>query len=152
MQMKEPSAASRLVLNRNYSGTEHGLSKFPYIRDTRRTVGLSGFRMTHEMMMGGPGHEATGPKFSDTIGLGGYNFDVKPGAGFGAANGGPRALPGYMWDAKTNTGLAGHAKPFYFPLRVVTVDGAPNVLAAGKTGAFTFAANTAARVHTGEWK
>ena len=45
-------------------------------------------------------------------GLGAYNFDVKPGEGMGAANGGPRRLPDYMWNFTTNKGLAGHAKPF----------------------------------------
>lgn len=42
-------------------------------------------------------------------------------------------------------GLAGHAAPFYFPLRALTVEGAPNVLTAGKTIAMSFAANTGAR-------
>ena len=69
----------------------------------------------------------------------------------GAANGGPRRLPGYMWNFTSNTGLAGHAAPFTFPLRAITVDGAPNVLTAGKTIAMTFAANTAAREHLDEW-
>ena len=56
-----------------------------------------------------------------------------------------------MWNATTNTGLAGHAAPFYFPLRALTVEGAPNVLTAGKTIAMSFAANTAAREHLDEW-
>jgi hypothetical protein len=144
-----PSA--RLIINRNYSGTGNGLTKFFYVRDTRRSVGLGGFRLTHEMMMSGPGHPGTGVAFEDTVGLGDYNFDVKPGAGMGAANGGPRRLPGYMWNFTSNKGLSGHAAPFSFPLRALTVDGAPNVLTAGKTIAMTFAANTAAREHLDEW-
>lgn len=56
-----------------------------------------------------------------------------------------------MWNFSTGHGLSGHAAPFSFPLRALTVDAAPNVLVAGKTAALTFAANTAARVHTGEW-
>ena len=56
-----------------------------------------------------------------------------------------------MWNFTSNTGLAGHAAPFTFPLRAITVNGAPNVLTAGKTIAMTFAANTAAREHLNEW-
>lgn len=142
---------ARLVMNRGYSGTGNGLAKFFYVRDTRRSVGLGGFRLTHEMMMAGPGRPGTGVPFGDSIGLGDYNFDVKPGQGYGAANGGPRRLPPYMWNFSSNTGLAGHAAPFSFPLRALTVEGAPNVLTAGKTIAMTFAANTAAREHLDEW-
>ena len=75
----------------------------------------------------------------------------QPGAGWGASNGGPRRLPSYMWNESTDTGLAGHAAPFYFPLRALTVDGAPNVLTAGKVIAMSFAANTGAREHLDEW-
>jgi hypothetical protein len=142
----------RFVLNRQYSGTTTGLVKFPYIRDTKRVArGLNGFRMTHEMMMANQSR-STGPIFHDAVGVGNYNFDVKPGAGYGAANGGKRKLPSYMWNFTTNTGLAGHAAPFYFPFRALTVEGAPNVLTAGKTLAMTYAANTAARVHSNEWR
>ena len=121
-------------------------SRDRYIRESRRAVGLGGFRLLTSMMR--KGHVEA---FNDTIGLGGYNFDVKPGAGFGAANGGPRRLPEYMWNRTTKTGLAGHAAPFYFPFRALTVEGCPNVLAAGKTIAMSFAANTAAREHLDEW-
>eukprot|EP01047_Picozoa_sp_COSAG01_P001830 COSAG01_NODE_45_length_32100_cov_28.037218_7_plen_133_part_00 len=64
----------RLVLSRNYSGTTNGLAKFFYVRDTRRAVGLDGFRLRHDMMMKGPGHSSSGTVFADAIGLGGYNF------------------------------------------------------------------------------
>lgn len=57
-----------------------------------------------------------------------------------------------MWNAATNTGLAGHAAPYFFPFRALTVAGTPNVLTVGKTLAMTFAANTAAREHANEWR
>jgi hypothetical protein len=66
----------RLVLSRNYSGTTNGLAKFFYVRDTRRAVGLDGFRLRHDMMMKGPGHSSSGTVFADAIAIGGYNFDV----------------------------------------------------------------------------
>ena len=146
-----PAGPDRIVLNRRYSGSGTGLAKFFYVRDTRRAIGLGGFRLTHEMMQSAPAHPGTGVPFEDAVGLGSYNFDVKPGDGMGAANGGPRRLPGYMWNFTSNSGLSGRAAPFSFPLRALTVRGAPNVLAAGKTIAMTYAANTAAREHLDEW-
>lgn len=64
---------SHLVLNRNYSGTVNGLSKFPYVRDTRRAVGLSGFRLLTHMMRAN-GSTSYGERFPDRVGVGGYNF------------------------------------------------------------------------------
>jgi hypothetical protein len=146
--------AHRFRLNSEYSGTGNGLVKFPYIRDTRRAVGLDGFRLNHTMQMAAAAaltDPKFGPHFHDAVGLGSYNFDIKPGSGYGSSNGGARRLPGYMWNFTSNTGLSGHAAPFYFPFRALTVAGAPNVLAAGKTIAMTYAANTAAREHADEW-
>ena len=65
---------SHLVLNRNYSGTLNGLSKFPYVRDTRRAVGLNGFRLLTHHMMRANGSTRYGERFADRVGLGGYNF------------------------------------------------------------------------------
>ena len=146
----DPALAQHFSLNKTLSGSFSGLVKFPYLRDTRRAVGLGGFRLNHTDMQAA-GSRKTGVVFTDAVGLGSYNFDVKPGNGYGAANGGPRRLPSYMWNFSSNTGLAGHAAPFYFPLRALTVQRAPNVLSAGKTIAMTFAANTAAREHLDEW-
>lgn len=57
-----------------------------------------------------------------------------------------------MWNFTSNAGLAGHAaQGFTFPFRAVAVEGAPNVLTAGKTISMTYAANTAAREHLDEW-
>jgi hypothetical protein len=40
----------RLALNRAVSGTEHGLSKMVYWRDTRRAVGVDGFKLLHTQL------------------------------------------------------------------------------------------------------
>lgn len=76
MQVKVPDVQSRLILNRSatYSNTTHGLSKFPYLRDTRRAIGPSGFRLTTSGMKAGSGHPHTGPRWNDTIGLGGCEW------------------------------------------------------------------------------
>ena len=41
--------------------------------------------------------------------------------------------------------------PYYLPFRALTVQGAPNLLVAGKTMAQSFYANAATRLHPEEW-
>ena len=41
--------------------------------------------------------------------------------------------------------------PYYIPFRALTVDGAPNMLVAGKLMATSFFANAAMRLHPEEW-
>ena len=57
---------TRLVLNRDAPGTAHGLSKFPYFRDTRRAIGIGGFRLTHAPLRDVQG--VTGTEFYDSVG------------------------------------------------------------------------------------
>lgn len=139
---------SQLVLNRMHSGTVHGLTKFPYLRDTRRAVGLEGFRMDHTTMDDKNGTRKVGYRFSDTVALGSYAFDIHPGDGYGAGRSSKCKLPSYL----SSSGRVGpQGVPFYVPFRALTVRDVPNMLTAGKTMAMTFWANTAAREHPGEW-
>jgi hypothetical protein len=43
----DASWPARLVINRTTSGTLHGLSKMVYWRDTRRAIGIDGWRLMH---------------------------------------------------------------------------------------------------------
>jgi hypothetical protein len=60
-----------LSLNYTAPGTLTGLTKMPYLRDTRRSVGINGFRLTYDPLndivngtsQGGP----TGYRFPDTV-------------------------------------------------------------------------------------
>ena len=70
----DPSWPSRLVLNRTTSGTAHGLSKFVYLRDTRRAMGVDGYRLTHPPLRDVPGR--TGVHFNDSVAMGDYNDDT----------------------------------------------------------------------------
>lgn len=48
-QLKEHASdpiLGKITMNRTALGTCHGLSKFPYIRDTRRSIGVGDFLMT----------------------------------------------------------------------------------------------------------
>eukprot|EP00750_Incisomonas_marina_P001552 INCI1132.3.p1 GENE.INCI1132.3~~INCI1132.3.p1 ORF type:complete len:495 (+),score=74.00 INCI1132.3:469-1953(+) len=67
---------SRLVLNRNFSGTSHGLSKMPYLRDTRRAVGIDGFRAQQASQTpASGGGTGAGEYFNDTVAFGNYPSD-----------------------------------------------------------------------------
>jgi len=39
--------ADRIILNRTASRTGHGLSKWPYLRDSRRGIGIDNFRLQY---------------------------------------------------------------------------------------------------------
>jgi hypothetical protein len=67
--------AGRLTLNKTVSGTEHGLSKMVYWRDTRRAVrGVGGFQLTHPPLRDTMGN--TGIHFNDSVAIGDYNDDT----------------------------------------------------------------------------
>jgi len=128
--------APRLTLNTTVSGTGTGLSKFPYLRDTRRGIGLDGFRLYYAPLdYNNASEPRAGFRFNDTVALGNYNDDTHK---MGICN-----YPPYVYVHDT--------KPYYIPFRALTVDGAPNLLVAGKTMSQTFHANSATRLHPSEW-
>ena len=104
-----------------------GLSQVPYIRDTRRSIGVDGFRLnsTH---LSEPAH------FNDNVALGDYIY-------FDAHN---------MHDCKPLQ-YDGALKPYYIPLRALTNVKYANLLVAGKTMSQTNAANAATRFHPVEF-
>ena len=70
-----PDMEPRLVMNRNASGTQTGLAKAPYLRDTRRSIGLGGFRMIHAAQVAAPGRRQYGLPYNDTVALANYTSD-----------------------------------------------------------------------------
>ncbi len=132
-----PSAidSRRIVLNSQVLGTGHGLAKLPYIRDTRRSIGIDGFLLRFADLSG-PAAQLTGTQFNDRIALGAYPADV-------------HALdncdtPSYIVSAHDTL-------PFYIPFRALTNNQLDNFLVAGKTMAQSFLANSATRLHPIEW-
>jgi len=128
-----------LIMSQFEAGTEYGLSKMPYLRDTRRPVsGINGFRLLHSDLAGftleAPPH--TGLKFNDTIAIGYYPVDIH----FSKCG---NTIPSYL----KNTTIA----PYYIPFRALTVGEIPNLIVAGKTMAQSFHANAATRLHPEEW-
>ena len=112
------------------SGTASGLAKLPYVRDTRRSVGLNGFVLRSDDL-------SAATRFADRVGIGDYiYFDVHAMQGCA-----PPKFP------------AAPLQPYYLPLRALTTSAAnaTNLLVAGKTMAQTQAANAATRLHPVEW-
>jgi hypothetical protein len=116
-------------------GTGHGLAKLPYIRDTRRAIGLDGFVLRFADLSG-PAAQRTGTVFPDRIALGAYPADIHPVS--------TCSMPDYA--------VAAHdTLPFSIPFRALTHRDLSNVLVAGKTMAQSFLANSATRLHPIEW-
>ena len=130
----------QITLNGEVLGTGHGLAKLPYIRDTRRSVGVGGFLLKFEDLIapveGGRLTRRTGTEFPDRVALGAYPADIHP-------------LVGCKYPEHVHVNHP--TMPFYLPLRALTNDGFANLMVAGKTMAQTFVANSATRLHPIEW-
>ncbi|WP_425398653.1 FAD-dependent oxidoreductase [Aeoliella sp.] len=116
-------------------GTTHGLSKVPYVRDTRRSIGLDGFVLEFRHLSG-PAEQKTGTRFDDRVALGAYAADIHP-------------LADCKYPAATRADS--HTLPYYLPYRALTNRDFDNLLVAGKTMAQTFLTNSATRLHPSEW-
>lgn len=119
----------------NVFGTGTGLSKMPYLRDTRRSVGLNDFVLKFTDLAASEPKDVTGEQFADRVGIGSYVADFH---GLNTCK-----LPNYM--NKSNT------LPFFIPFRALTNKAFDNLLVAGKTMAQSFHANAATRLHPIEW-
>lgn len=130
----------QITLAGDVFGTRHGLAKLPYIRDTRRSIGVGGFLLTFADLTakfeGGKLLRPTGTAFPDRVALGAYPADIHPLVGY--------EYPPYLHENHPTL-------PFYVPLRALTNDGYDNLMVAGKTMAQTFLANSATRLHPIEW-
>jgi hypothetical protein len=134
-QAPEGIAPERITLEGQVLGTGHGLAKLPYIRDTRRSIGLDGFVLRFEDLTG-PAGSKTGTIFPDRIALGAYPADIHPVS--------TCRMPAYA--------VAAHdTLPFTIPFRALTHRDLSNLLVAGKTMAQSFLANSATRLHPIEW-
>jgi len=102
-------------------GTDHGLSKMPYVRDTRRSVGMNGFRLLYPDLASSPNTSSpTATHFPDTIAIGDYLYaDMHHMATC------EPFYPSYLGNASV--------KPFYIPYRALTNQDFTNLLVAGKT-------------------
>jgi hypothetical protein len=113
-----------------------GLSRFPYLRDTRRSIGLDDFVLPGSAFVG-PASQVTGTVYDDRVAIGAYPFDFRTLDNC--------AMPAYAREPYP------HTLPYFIPFRALTSRDVPNLLVAGKTMAQSTLANTATRLHPTEW-
>jgi hypothetical protein len=120
----------------NMMDTGKGLAKFPYIRGTRRIIGLDHFRLMSRYFVDtvNPENPPTSYRFFDSVGIGNYAVDIHP--------------------IKNSAGISPSlekAAPFYIPYRALASANVRNLLVAGKLIATTYITNAAYRLHPVEW-
>ncbi|MBD2103291.1 FAD-dependent oxidoreductase [Leptolyngbya sp. FACHB-261] len=129
-------------------GTEHGLSRYPYIREGRRIVGRvsgsypQGFTIYETDISQKPSDLNRGRPylFYDAVGVSQYPIDFH-----GCIDEQFAALPG-------NTSVAqAPSYPFQIPLRALIPQEVENLLAGNKNIATSHISNAAYRVHPVEW-
>lgn len=126
---------NRLALEPSVAGTENGLSKIPYLRDSRRSVGNGDFMLTKSDLTFYY-KRRLGLNFTDSIALGDYFYaDIH-----GIFN---CIYPDYVNQPNISA--------YTIPFRALTNKDFDNLLVAGKTMAQTFMANAATRLHPMEW-
>lgn len=119
-----------LMLRPDVMGTGDGLSKFPYIRESRRLRARS--RVVEQDIVQ---EYQDGPRarwFPDSVGIGFYMVDIHP---CGANERGRMMMP----------------RPFQVPMGTLVPRGVDNLLAAGKSLGVTHLTNGAFRLHPIEW-
>jgi hypothetical protein len=139
MKARTPaSSAGRITIGTEITGTASGLSKFPYLRTTRRSIGLNNFKLTSADFIPESSTGRTGRVFGDRVALANYALDIHPITTSSCA--GAAGSP-VTW----------HPYPFYIPFRALTNRDTQNLLVAGKTIAQSFWASTATRLQPEEF-
>ncbi|MCS7023181.1 MAG: FAD-dependent oxidoreductase [Bryobacteraceae bacterium] len=120
-----------LRLRADVMDTPDGLSKHPYIRESRRLIPARGRVVEQDIVA----EYQNGPRarwFDDSVGVGFYMVDIHP---CGANERGRMMMP----------------KPFQIPLQALIPQRVRNLLAAGKNLGVTHLTNGAFRLHPVEW-
>lgn len=117
--------------------TATGLAKFPYIRDSRRSIGVDNFILSAANIRPETPQSLTGTQFKDRLALGAYVMDFHPGICSTVA-------PDYV--KHTDDTL-----PYFIPLRAFTNRDVSNLILSGKNLAVSYAASSATRLHVPEF-
>ncbi len=127
-----------LRLRPDIVGTEDGLAKYPYIRESRRIKAEFTVTENHigtaarAKLTGKPAAEVTAEPFPDSVGIGHYNIDLHPSSGG----------DNYIDFA---------ARPFQIPLGALLPRRIENLLPACKNLGVTHLTNGCYRLHPVEW-
>jgi hypothetical protein len=127
-----------LRLRPDIVGTEDGLAKYPYIRESRRIkaeLTITELHVGTEARMKATGKsaaEVTAAEFADSVGIGSYSIDLHPSSG---------------GDNYIDFG----ARPFQIPLGALIPRRVENMLPANKNIGTTHVTNGCYRLHPVEW-
>ncbi|CAF1265342.1 unnamed protein product [Didymodactylos carnosus] len=120
-----------LLRQLNMTGTCHGLAKLPYLRESRRSIGIDNFLM-NITTISGHARDLVGYIFDDRIAIGAYDVDIHSIA--------KCKYPPYIYQKYD-------ILPFFIPLRSLTNRDIDNLIVVGKSIAQTFLVNAATRLH-----
>ena len=126
----ERLGAPELLLRPDLMGTADGLSKHPYIRESRRIRALRTIVEQDVSVEFQPGPRAA--PFADSVGIGWYPIDIH--------RSGPE-----------DVGVSTRTRPFQIPLGALIPVRASNLLAAAKNIGTTHITNGCYRLHPVEW-
>jgi hypothetical protein len=127
-----------LRLRPDVVGTEDGLAKYPYVRESRRIKAEFTVLEQHvgtearQKLTGKPRDELTAERFTDTVGVGSYRIDLHPTSG-------------------GRNYLDVSSLPFEIPLAALLPRRVENLLAAAKNLGVTHITNGCYRLHPVEW-
>ncbi len=120
-----------LKLCKDAMGTRDGLSKDPYIRESRRIKALE--RVTEQDVAAGPNRGARARPHPNSVGVGWYQLDLHPSVG------------------NDEVTMFAPTLPFQIPLGALIPETTRNLLAACKNIGTTHLSNGAYRLHPVEW-
>jgi hypothetical protein len=126
-----------LRLRKDIMGTEDGLAKYPYIRESRRIKALFTVLEEHvgkenRALVTGKKNDITAAKFKDSIGVGYYHIDLHPTCG-------------------RNNYIDFDSLPFQIPLGALIPESMENLIPASKNIGTTHITNGCYRLHPVEW-
>lgn len=124
-----------MIRSLNISGTCHGLAKMPYLRESRRSIGIENFLM-NITTISGHAKDLHGYIFDDRLCVGAYDVDIHPMTNC--------HYPSYMFKYYP-------ILPYFIPLRAMTNRDIDNLFVIGKTMAQSFLVNSATRLHPVEF-
>lgn len=127
-----------LRLRTDVMGTEDGMAKYPYVRESRRLRALFTILEEHvgrdqrAMVTGQPRMQVKSAEFPDSVGVGSYHIDLHPSTG-------------------GNNYIDFSSLPFQIPLGALIPQRVSNLLAANKNIGTTHITNGCYRLHPVEW-
>ncbi len=127
-----------LKLRGDLLGSDTGVAKYPYVRESRRIQALFTIKEEHvgrdnrAMVMGVPTKDAKAAEFADSVGIGYYHIDLHP-------------------SSAGNNYIDFQSLPFQIPLRSLIPKRVTNLLAANKNIGTTHITNGCYRLHPVEW-